>query len=245
MTLTAQVVDWGPVDQAGFRFAAVAPVLVVVPADAEFGDRKRRGEALVNGVDDLRRLTSPSDVGWFVMTTSAKPGSLEPRQRLGDAREHVEILDGAAVGRHPVANDSPVDDAIAIEKHRGSECHRVDSHFVGAVSQAVVWSTCWSSASPSQNSSHEVGVDAVTLGTPRCSSTATASSTAPSFGRRAVPARRVDEFEFLPGVAEALGRLRPRGSRWSSSPTSPTSLGGVKRREVVKAMHGASADPAD
>ena len=34
--------------------------------------------------------------------------------------------------RLAVAHDRPIDHAVAVEEHRGSGCHRVDSHFVGA-----------------------------------------------------------------------------------------------------------------
>ena len=94
-------------------------------------------------------------------------------------------------------------------------------------------------ASAAQGGADEVGVDAVKSGPPSFS-IATASSTGPSCATASrIAPSRVEDLEMLPGVPEALARLKAAGFALVVSPTSPTSRAALRRSEALRAMHRA------
>src|SRR5688572_20936432 len=54
----------------------------------------------------------------------------KPRERLRHARQQLDLIDARRREGLVVPYQRAIDDAVAIEKHRGP--HRVDSHFVAA-----------------------------------------------------------------------------------------------------------------
>ena len=84
-------------------------------------------------IDDCCYLTTTRHIGLVGDDDQREAGRLETGERFGDPREHFEIGRRGWRMRDSVTKGSPVQHAVAVEKHGGAERQLVDSHFVAAV----------------------------------------------------------------------------------------------------------------
>lgn len=97
-------------------------------------ERRHRGtKSCVHRLDRFLALGSAADVGLIRNHHQKKAGRFQSRAFFGDIRIDFKIVDACRRKGKSVANERPVQHAIAIEKYGGPLLYFVLSHFVGAV----------------------------------------------------------------------------------------------------------------
>jgi len=129
----------GTQQHAGLRFSAIAGFTVAgagVITDFDCVER-RHGVAKfpVHGLDLFAALSSTADIGLVRHDDQEETRLLQLRAVFGDASEELKLSQRRRWKRKAVANDRPVQDAVAIEKD-GGPGYFVLSHFVCAAFSA-------------------------------------------------------------------------------------------------------------
>ena len=106
--------------QTRLRLPARTPVSVVVITHAELVDRQLRAQSGIDRLHSVARLRAARDVGLIGHDDEAITGRFQARERVLDVGQHAELVDSRRRKRFAVADDSRVQDAVAIEK----DCRR-------------------------------------------------------------------------------------------------------------------------